>query len=150
MRNGQPKEEKEMSESRLQSDIITALMCHDSVAWAMAISSGSVKVKGGYLTIGQYVDQDMKRKTGVSDILGQMRSGAMLAIECKMPGKKPTQEQVEFIDMVRRNGGVAGWATTVTGAYEIIDLELTEIGQERILNRYEHGSDEEVTHDEEN
>lgn len=110
-----------MSESKLQSDIITALMCHNSVAWAMVISSGSVKVKGGYLTIGQYVDQGMKRKTGVSDILGQMRSGAMLAIECKLPGKKPTQEQVDFMDMVRRNGGVAGWTTTVTGAYEIID-----------------------------
>jgi hypothetical protein len=46
-------------------------------------------------------------KKGSSDIIGLLRGGRFLAIEVKAPGEHPTREQKEFLDMVRRRGGVA-------------------------------------------
>ena len=36
--------------------------------------------------------------------------GVFCAIEVKKPGKKPTPEQLNFIEAIRRHGGVAGVA----------------------------------------
>lgn len=44
---------------------------------------------------------------GVSDILGVLPDGRFLAVECKGPKGKPSPEQVEFIENVRKMGGVA-------------------------------------------
>ena len=45
---------------------------------------------------------------GSSDIIGIMPDGRFLAIEVKKPGKKPTPEQLNFIEAIRRHGGIAG------------------------------------------
>ena len=45
---------------------------------------------------------------GSSDIIGIMPDGRFLAIEVKKPGKKPTTEQLNFIEAIRRHGGIAG------------------------------------------
>jgi len=64
-------------------------------------------------TTGVYDPSRMKFRTftgrkGVSDILGILPiSGRLLAVECKMPGKKMTPDQCQFIDDVRRFGGLA-------------------------------------------
>jgi hypothetical protein len=47
------------------------------------------------------------RVKGVSDILGVLRGGRMLAIEVKVPGKYPTPEQRAFINAVNVMGGLA-------------------------------------------
>ena len=47
---------------------------------------------------------------GSSDIIGIMPDGRFLAIEVKKPGKKPTPEQLNFIEAIRRHGGGAGVA----------------------------------------
>lgn len=44
---------------------------------------------------------------GISDILGVLNDGRILAIECKVKPNKPTVEQLEFLGNVKRRGGVA-------------------------------------------
>jgi len=110
-----------MSESKLQADIITALCLDTRVAWVMAVTTGTFKVKGGYTTVGTYSMEDMKRRTGMADIVGQLTTGQSLAIEVKLSGETPSKEQTEFLALVGRNNGVSGWATSIHEAYEILD-----------------------------
>ena len=44
---------------------------------------------------------------GVSDILGIMKNGKMLAIECKTGYNKASDVQKEFIDNINKAGGIA-------------------------------------------
>jgi VRR-NUC domain len=55
---------------------------------------------------------------GVSDILGILPGGRLLAVECKRPGGKPTAEQQAFLDEVNRRGGLA---VCVHAVGELID-----------------------------
>jgi hypothetical protein len=61
---------------------------------------------------------------GSSDLVGiNMRTdgiGRFIAIEVKQPGKHATQEQQDFINMVRAMGGQAGVAHSVEEAVEIL------------------------------
>jgi hypothetical protein len=50
---------------------------------------------------------------GVSDVIGFTNGGKFLAIEAKREGEKPTDDQVAFLDAVRRAGGVAVLAYSV-------------------------------------
>lgn len=51
---------------------------------------------------------------GCSDILGLLPpSGRLLAIECKRPGGKATPDQLQFLDLINRSGGLAFIATSV-------------------------------------
>lgn len=44
---------------------------------------------------------------GCSDILGMLRGGRFLAVECKATGKVPSPEQQAFLDNVNAAGGIA-------------------------------------------
>jgi hypothetical protein len=44
---------------------------------------------------------------GISDILGILPDGRMLAIEVKKRGKKPSKKQRIFLETIRENNGVA-------------------------------------------
>jgi hypothetical protein len=44
---------------------------------------------------------------GVSDILGVLDGGRVLAVEVKKPGGKLSREQKAFLDAVRERGGLA-------------------------------------------
>ena len=80
-------------------------------------------------TMGVYCGKDNQgnarfRKaptTGVSDILGVLPNGRFLAIECKRPGGKTTPEQLEFIDSVNSNGGLAFVADSLDVVMERLD-----------------------------
>jgi len=50
---------------------------------------------------------------GVSDVLGILNDGRLLAVECKRPGGKLTVEQEVFQQQVRDRGGVAFVATSL-------------------------------------
>lgn len=113
-----------MTETVVQQAIIDLLMRHPRVAWAMVVTTGQFKVKGGYITTGHYIGEDGKRMVGMSDIIGQLRDGRMFAIETKRPGETPTEEQYAFIGMVKRNNGVAGWADNVSTAKLIIEEKV--------------------------
>ena len=52
-------------------------------------------------------------KRGVSDLLGCLPNGRMLAIECKRPGCRPTPEQERFINDIQSRGGLALIADSV-------------------------------------
>lgn len=58
---------------------------------------------------------------GSADLVGwHNKTGRFVAIECKMPGKKPTQEQHCFIDAVNKAGGIAGWITSIEDLKKIL------------------------------
>ena len=54
---------------------------------------------------GKYIPLAAGEK-GISDILGCTTQGKFLAVEVKMPGKKPSPEQIEFLDKVNKCGGI--------------------------------------------
>ena len=55
---------------------------------------------------GKYIPLSYGEK-GISDIIGLTKNGKFLAVEVKMPKKKPSKEQLEFIEKVKENGGIA-------------------------------------------
>lgn len=58
---------------------------------------------------------------GSSDLIGWRHSDAkFIGLEIKLPGKKPTPEQINFITAIRKNGGLAGVATSVDEARRVI------------------------------
>ena len=57
---------------------------------------------------------------GSSDIIGITPEGRFLAVEVKTKTGRPTQQQLTFIDAVRKNGGVAGIARSVQDALDLI------------------------------
>ncbi len=61
---------------------------------------------------------------GVSDIIGILPNGRFLAVECKRAGNKPTPDQIEFMNAVRRRGGVALVVYDVANLADILDREL--------------------------
>lgn len=78
------------------------------------VANGVVTLKGAsQVTFGVGPD-------GAADLLGWTRDGRFAAIEVKKPGEKPRQEQHDFLDAVRRAGGVAGWATSPEEAIAIL------------------------------
>jgi hypothetical protein len=58
---------------------------------------------------------------GSSDLIG-IYKGKFVAIEVKRPCKKPTPEQENFINMVRRMGGIAGICTCVEDVRNLLTL----------------------------
>lgn len=110
-----------MKESDIQSAIMIALGEHPLVAWCMVITTGKFRVKGGFITVGHYITEEQKRLTGMSDVVGMLSTGAFFSIETKKPGEEPTKEQYEFLDLVSRNNGVSGYATSPSEAIQIIE-----------------------------
>lgn len=75
-------------------------------------------------TMGVYMGDGKFRKapaTGVSDILGILKNGRFLAIEVKRPGGKATPEQLEFIENINSNGGLAFVADNLDKVIEILE-----------------------------
>jgi len=101
-------------EGRVQSDVMAMLLLHPRVAFAFVSHVGLFKTLkgGGFIRMGI---------PGQSDINGMLRDGRFYCIETKITGKKPTKIQTEYMDLVRDNGGVAGWATSVQEAMDILD-----------------------------
>lgn len=108
-----------MSESRLQTEISKALSVHPKVAWIMTITSGAAKMKGFYVSLGKYRHKG-ELKTGVSDLIGQLTDGRIFVIEVKLPNKKPTQEQIDFTTIVKKNGGISGVAHSLDEAIKLL------------------------------
>ncbi len=56
---------------------------------------------------------------GSSDLIG-IYGGKFLAVEVKKKPKKPTPEQINFIDFINKSGGVAGVCYSVEDFLELI------------------------------
>ena len=90
-------------------------LLHD-VGWVQRMNVGAFEADDRYLRFGW---------AGASDIIGQMRDGRFLAIECKRErGGKVTEAQQAFIDKVRRFGGVAGVVCSVDEAALLIRFAM--------------------------
>lgn len=106
-----------MKEKEVQKAILEALTAHPAVAWAYITSCGTVRGVGG----GRPFNIGFN---GLSDIVGQLTTGQILAVEVKIPGKEPTFEQCQFIDKVNANGGVAFWSDSVEKAVKSLESTL--------------------------
>lgn len=104
---------KPVKESDIQSAAMDLLLRHPKVAWAFVTTSGTLKGRNGHwMKLGF---------PGISDIIGQLRDGRLLAIEVKKPGEKPTQLQVEFLQLVEGNKGVSGWVNSPEEVLRILN-----------------------------
>lgn len=57
---------------------------------------------------------------GQADIYGHRPDGMAFYIEVKMPGEKPRQNQLDFLEAMRNTGAIAGWVTSVKEALQIV------------------------------
>lgn len=64
----------------------------------------------------------MSEPKGVSDILGCFE-GKLLAIEVKVPGRKPSLEQLGFLDNVNVAGGIGFVAYSVEDVIEKLGIK---------------------------
>jgi hypothetical protein len=87
-------------ENKIKKQIIKILDNHKIFHWCAAASAYGVK--------------------GVSDRLGMMPDGVLLAIEAKAPGKKPTALQLHFGEQVKKN---RGYFFVVDGGESLAALE---------------------------
>ena len=101
---------------RLEADslveILQALRTHNTVAWVRRQNTGAAKVGGRFIKFGW---------TGCTDLLGMMKDGKLLAVECKrLKGGRITTEQAHFIAMVNQFGGVAFVATSALDVFKYL------------------------------
>lgn len=97
-------------ETILQNKIIVALC--ERGCYAVNHTVGNFYTKyGGRVSVGQHGD---------SDIRGHRPDGRAFYVEVKLPGEKPRQDQLDFIEAMKRTGAIAGWATSIQEALEIV------------------------------
>lgn len=68
---------------------------------------------------GRYFDTGLPQ--GFCDLFGFRPDGQIFFIEVKKPGGKVKEKQKHFIDVVKRNGAIAGVAHSVEEAIDIIE-----------------------------
>ena len=91
--------------------VLELLTCHQKVAWAQRMNTGALKTKDRFVRFGF---------RGCADIIGQLKDGRFLAIECKSHRGLLTDEQEAFLERVRKYGGISGLARSVDDAQAIL------------------------------
>ena len=96
-------------------EVLKVLRNHPAVAWCERQNTGAARVGGRFIRFGW---------RGCSDVLGMMRDGRLLAVECKAKGGRLRPEQKEFLSLVRRFGGVAFMARNANDVFSEIGKEI--------------------------
>ena len=91
------------------AEVLAVLEMHPRVAFVWRQNTGAMELGD------RYVRFSFK---GCSDLLGMLRDGRFLAVECKREGKEPTEDQAGFIVNVNRNGGVAFVARSAADVWD--------------------------------
>ena len=99
-------------EAAALAEVLKVLRNHPAVAWAQRQNTGAAKVGGRFIRFGW---------RGCSDVIGMMKDGRLLAVECKAPKGKLRPEQKEFLSLVRRFGGVAFVAQDCRDVLMVLD-----------------------------
>jgi hypothetical protein len=86
------------SEKRVLDACLKLLSRHPKVAFAWRQNTGMA------VAANRVVRFSFR---GCSDIVGMLHGGRFLAVECKATGKKATEEQDAFLQVVRDNGGLS-------------------------------------------
>lgn len=106
-------------ETEIQADILEALRALGHFAWRqnnipVPIIVGKERVFKGF------------RKSltpGIPDVMAVRKGdGRFIAVEVKRPGKRPSEDQMIFLDQVRRKGGIAIVATSIDDVLNHPDL----------------------------
>ena len=97
-------------ETELQNRIIVALCERGCYAENHTVGDFYTKY-GGRVSVG---------KPGQSDIYGHRPDGKAFYIEVKLPGEKPRQNQLDFIEAMKNTGAISGWATSIPEALKIV------------------------------
>ena len=108
-----------VTEAQVQKTVLSYLRHHPRVAWCHRMNTGAVTVPATETTKKRFIRFAFP---GCSDIIGQLRDGRFLAVECKRPvGRWPvTSEQAAFIEAVNGAGGVAGVVRSVEDAEALL------------------------------
>jgi len=110
-----------MKEGDIQREITKMLIKSPDIAFYTVNTTGKVMYRKFWITIGKWFSSQYKNDhDGLSDITGMKIDGTYFAIEVKAEGKEPTIDQWNFINHVNEHGGLAGYATSVKAAEEII------------------------------
>jgi hypothetical protein len=106
----------EPREADVLSAVLTCLRYHPRVVFAYRANSGAGKiVRRG--KVSQFMRWGFP---GCPDVIGMVRGGAYLAIECKRPSGEVSPLQAAFLECVRANGGVAVVARSVDDVLEAL------------------------------
>lgn len=92
-----------VEEAVIQSAVLDFLRVHTLVGWVERFNSAAGHLVYEDGTQSQFMRFAFK---GCSDILGQLKDGRLLAVECKRWDGKLKYEQAVFLDRVIRNKGV--------------------------------------------
>lgn len=72
------------------------------------------------VTLGNSVMIPCGLAVGSADIIGICPDGRFLAVEVKTKTGRPTKEQLNFIEQVKKQNGIAGIARSVQDALDLI------------------------------
>ncbi len=103
----------EPAEKTILNAILRYLEIDERVAWAHRFNTGS------HVVFRQEGEIEKKRRyiryafPGCSDILGQLKDGRFLAVECKSKSGKVSADQQAFLNCVKNNNGVAVVARSI-------------------------------------
>lgn len=100
-------------EAAVIREVASFLRRHPRVAWAARINTGVARY-------GKHNERFVRfGAVGMSDFIGQMTDGRFLAVECKAPDGKLSDEQADFLARVKAYHGVAIVARSVGDLGEI-------------------------------
>lgn len=109
-----------LSEREIQNSILSYLKLKGIFCWPVNSVGLFDPTKKIFRTPGKHFLK------GVSDILGCLKGGRILAIEVKTKQGRPTPEQLAFIDLVNQMGGIAFIARSI----DDVEVKLKEISRE--------------------
>ena len=99
-----------VKETEIQRGVLRALELHPKVAWCRRLNVGAGRLANEDGTAGRFMRFAFK---GCSDIIGQLKSGVVLAVEVKAAGGRLREEQAAFLALINKHGGVAFVACSV-------------------------------------
>ena len=132
-RISKPIDPTRVMERDIQASIISFLKVHPKVAYVGRFNSGAMRGSQGqpvyfyrlFLKIAKLVDdlgRDKRQRTeGLSDIGGMLIGGRAFWMETKVPDEDASDAQSEFIECVRKGGGIAGVVRSVGDAETLLE-----------------------------
>lgn len=96
---------KHLLEKDVQKAILQLLKKHPKIKWVARFNSGTFQDGDRYVTSNS--------QRGMSDIMGMLSGGRLLAIEVKSETGRVQPHQQEFIDLINAGGGLAFVARSV-------------------------------------
>ena len=106
------------TKTKTESDVVTEIR--------LALSKAGILVWRNHVALSKQESGHTARSglaVGSADLIGLVPpSGRFLAIECKRPkGGRLSERQRDWLEVVRRCGGIAGIARSVEEAFALID-----------------------------